>query len=140
MRITYILMTLLALGCSDATPKLVFSKLGINEESVPLAFATAVTNEGGASAAVESADTAESGCSVVEEETESSMSVSEGEPEGAGEVECCAGEPEESVERFLERSFCAMRVSEKGRLAGGRGTENSETVLRIAVVISSREV
>jgi len=75
----------------------------------------------------------------VDEETESSMSASEAD-EGAGEAERGEDEPAASVERFLERSFCVMRVSEKGRFVGGRGTQNSETVLRIAVVISSREV
>lgn len=70
----------------------------------------------------------------MDDETESASEDGAGEP-GRGD-----DEPAPSVERFRDRSFCAMRVSEKGRFVGARGMQNSETVLRIAVVISSREV
>lgn len=82
----------------------------------------------------------EPGGSVVVDETESSCS-SERVMEGAGDVSLIV-DSVSGLSSFLDRIFCLMRVCENVVLCCGGlwGLENSSTVVRIDLVISSRDV
>jgi hypothetical protein len=82
----------------------------------------------------------EPGGSVVVEETEPSCS-SDRAMEGAGDVSRIV-DSVSGLSSFLDRIFCLMRVWEKVVLCCGGlwGLENSSTVVRMDLVISSRDV
>jgi hypothetical protein len=78
----------------------------------------------------------DSGYKVADDDTESSIS---DVFDGVGELPLW-GELEREAERFLDRIFWVIRVCENGREFAGNGLEKSSTVVRMAVVISSRDV